>query len=200
MTKEPPPSTEIEFTREPSPSTEIESTRAALGWVITLSTGLVGLGILAILLPTMASAVFTSVIGWITLLSGGLQILQAFQARPLRGLGLNLGVGIFYAIAGLYIVFNLAMVKAVLTLAFGVLFMAEGVLTTFMAFSYRAGRSMSWFVAINGIITLILGILVINRWPFGALWLIGLYLGISLLLSGASLLGAALAVRQTLNA
>ena len=55
---------------------------------------------------------------------------------------------------------------------------------------------MSWLVAINGIITLILGILVINRWPIGAMWLIGLYLGISLLLSGASLLGAALVARK----
>ncbi|MGB3201236.1 MAG: DUF308 domain-containing protein [Nodosilinea sp.] len=186
--------------KESPPSTEFESTRAALGWVITLSIGLIGLGILAILLPAIASAMFTSVIGWIALMGGGLQVLQAFQARPLRGLGLTLGVGILYAIAGLYILFNLATVTAVLTLAFGLLFMAEGALTTFMAFSYRAGRSMSWFVAINGITTLILGILVINRWPFGALWLIGLYLGISLLLSGSSLLGAALAVRKTLNA
>jgi uncharacterized membrane protein HdeD (DUF308 family) len=61
------------------------------------------------------------------------------------------------------------------------------------------GRTMSWFVAINGIFTLILGILVINGWPLRSLWLIGLYLGVSLLFSGSSLLSAALAVRQELT-
>ncbi|WP_026072581.1 HdeD family acid-resistance protein [Nodosilinea nodulosa] len=181
------------MTMEPPPSSEI---KAATGWMIALSIGLIMLGILAILMPGIASALFTSMIGWIALIGGVLQIFQAFQARAVRGLGLNLGVGVLYAIAGLYILFNLVKATAVLTLAFGLLFIAEGIFTIIMAFTYRAGRSMSWFVAINGIITLILGILVINRWPFSALWLIGLYVGISLLFSGASLLGAALAARQ----
>ncbi|MGB3311990.1 MAG: DUF308 domain-containing protein [Nodosilinea sp.] len=185
------------MTVKPLPSTDIAATKAAMSWVIALSIGLIGLGVLAILMPTVASAIFASVIGWIALIGGVFQVVQASQARAFKGLGLSLGVGILYAIAGLYILFNLVNATAVLTLAFGLLFMAEGVFTTAMAFSYRAGRSMSWFVAINGIVTLILGILVINRWPFGALWLIGLYVGISFLLSGSSLLGAALAMRKT---
>ncbi len=187
MTMEPPPTTE---------STKIRATKAAMGWVIVPSTGLIGLGILAIFMPTIASAAFISVIGWIALVGGVFQVVQAFQARAFRGQGLSLGVGILYAIAGLYILFNLANATALLTLALGLLFMAEGVFTIAMDFTHRAGGSMSWFVAINGIVTLILGILAINRWPFSALWLIGLYMGISLLLSGSSLLGAALALRK----
>jgi uncharacterized membrane protein HdeD (DUF308 family) len=38
--------------------------------------------------------------------------------------------------------------------------------------------------------------MVLNRWPVSALWLIGLYVGISLLMSGISLLAAALAARK----
>ena len=181
------------MTMEPQSTDDM---KAATGWVIVLSGGLIALGVLAILMPTLAAALFTSAIGWVVLASGLVQVIQAFQARAVKALWLSLGVGIFYAIAGLYILLNLGRATAVLTLAFGLLFMAEGIFTIVMAFAYRAGRSMSWFVAINGIITLILGILVINRWPFSALWLIGFYVGISLLLSGASLLGAALAVRK----
>lgn len=177
---------------EPQPN---HAARAATSWVIALSSGLIVLGVLTILMPTFASALFTSAIGWIVLISGVLQAIQAFQARALRSLGLSLGVGIGYAIAGLYILFNLANAAAVLTLALGLLLIGEGIFTIGMAFRHRAGRSMSWFVAINGIITLIVGILAINGWPLNTLWLIGLYVGISLLLSGASLLGAALAVR-----
>jgi uncharacterized membrane protein HdeD (DUF308 family) len=88
----------------------------------------------------------------------------------------------------------------VLTLAFGILFIVEGIFTIVMGFTNRSGRSMSWLVVLNGIITLILGILVLNSWPLSALWLIGLYVGISLLLSGISLLAAALAVKKELPA
>jgi uncharacterized membrane protein HdeD (DUF308 family) len=58
---------------------------------------------------------------------------------------------------------------------------------------------MSWLVALNGIVTLILGIMVLTRFPSSAIWLIGLYVGISLLLSGISLLAAALVARRVLS-
>ncbi|MGF1517115.1 MAG: HdeD family acid-resistance protein [Nodosilinea sp.] len=180
---------------EPPSDTEIKATT---GWVIAISLGLMLLGVLAILMPNIALAFFTSGLGWLVLLSGILQIMQSFQAGPLRGRCLSLGGGTLYAIAGLYILINPVKSAAVLAFALGLLFIAEGIFTIAMAFGYRAGRSLSWFVAINGIVTLILGILVFNGWPFRSIRLIGAYMGISLLLSGASLLSAALAARKEL--
>jgi uncharacterized membrane protein HdeD (DUF308 family) len=176
-----------------TPEAEIKK---ATGWVIALSIALIILGILAILMPTLGSAFFTATIGWLALISGIIMIVQSFQSKPVRGFWLNLIVGIFYVIAGLYILFNLGAAILALTLAFGILFIAEGVFTIIMGFTNRTGNSMSWLVVLNGIITLILGILVLNNWPFSALWLIGLYVGISLLFSGISLLAASLAVRK----
>lgn len=86
-----------------------------------------------------------------------------------------------------------------MTFAFGILFIFEGTYTIIMAFTNRAGNQMSWLVALNGIVTLILGIMVLNRFPSSAIWLIGLYVGISLLLSGISLLAAALVPRRVLS-
>jgi uncharacterized membrane protein HdeD (DUF308 family) len=172
--------------------------RKATGWIIALSIALIILGILAILLPSIASAFFTVVIGWIAIVSGITMIVQSFQSRPVRGFWLNLIVGIFYIIAGIYILSNIAASLLALTFGFGILFIVEGIFTIIMAFTNRAGHRMSWLVALNGIVTLILGIMVINRWPFSALWLIGLYMGISLLMSGISLLSAALAARRVL--
>lgn len=172
--------------------------RKATGWVIALSMVLVVLGIIAILTPGIASAFFTVVIGWITLISGIVMIVESFQSKPVRGFWLNLIVGIFYVIAGLYILFNVQAALLALTLAFGVLFIVEGIFTIIMAFTNRAGRSMFWLVVFNGVITLILGIMVLNRFPFSAIWLIGLYVGISLLMSGISLLFAALSTRKAI--
>ncbi|MCP6758531.1 MAG: DUF308 domain-containing protein [Fischerella sp. CENA71] len=172
--------------------------KKSTGWVITLSIGLIILGVLAISVPGIASAFFTSVIGWITLISGVVMIVQSFQSKPVRGFWLNLIVGIFYVIAGIYILLNLGAALLALTFAFGVLFIVEGIFTIIMAFTNRAGHRMSWLVALNGVVTLIVGIMVLNQFPFSAIWLIGLYVGISLLMSGISLLSAALAARRTL--
>jgi uncharacterized membrane protein HdeD (DUF308 family) len=172
--------------------------RKATGWVIALSIALIVLGALAIFMPGIASAFFTSVMGWIAIISGVVMIVESFQSRPVRGFWLNLVVGILYVIAGIYILSNLGAAVLALTFTFGILFIVEGIFTIIMAFTNRAGHRMSWLVALNGIITLILGIMVLNRWPSSAIWLIGLYVGISLLMSGISLLIAALATRKAL--
>ncbi len=176
-----------------------EDIKKSTNWVIFLSIALIVLGIVAIIAPTIASAFFTAMMGWIALISGIVMIVQSFRSHPVRGFWLNLIVGIFYAIAGLYILFNLGAALLALTLAFGILFIVEGIFTIIMAFTQKVGRSMSWLVVLNGVVTLILGIMVLNRWPVSALWLIGLYVGISLLFSGISLLAAALATRKAIG-
>lgn len=170
--------------------------KKSTGWIIALSIVLIILGIVSIVAPGFASVFFTSFMGWIALISGIVMIVQSFVSKPVRGFWLNLIVGILYAIAGVYILFNLGAAVLALTFAFGILFIVEGVYTIIMAFTNKAGHSMSWLVALNGIITLILGIMVLNRFPFSAIWLIGLYVGISLLMSGISLLASALAIRK----
>ncbi len=172
--------------------------KKSTNWVIALSISLIILGVIAIILPGVASAFFTLMIGWVTLISGVVMIVQSFQSKPVRGFWLSLIVGIFYVIAGIYILLNVGAAMLALTFAFGILFIAEGIYTIIMAFTNRSGHHMSWMVALNGVITLILGIMVLNRFPFSAIWLIGLYVGISLLMSGISLLLAAMAARRTL--
>ncbi|MFH7243055.1 MAG: HdeD family acid-resistance protein [Spirulina sp.] len=173
--------------------------KKATNWIIALSILLILLGALAIFSPMFASAFFTVMIGWIALISGIIMIVQSFRSHPVRGFWLTLIVGIFYGLAGLFIIFNILKAAALLTLSFGILFIAEGIITIIMAFTNRVGQSMSWLVVLNGIITLILGILVINGWPGTTIWFIGLYVGISILFSGISLLAAALVARKTIT-
>ncbi len=182
---------------ELDPGTQ-KTIRKSMGWVIALSIGLILLGGLAIIMPSIASAFFTAVMGWVAIISGLVMVVEAFQSKPVRGFWLNLVVGIFYIIAGVYILANVGAAVLALTLAFGTLFIVEGIFTIIMAFTNRAGHRMSWLVALNGIVTLILGIMVINRFPYSALWLIGLYVGIGLVMRGISLLFAAIAVRRAL--
>lgn len=173
--------------------------KKATNWVISLSIILILLGALAIFSPMFSAAFFALAIGWIALISGIAMVIQSFSSQPVRGFWLTLIVGIFYGLAGLFILFNILKAAAVLTLSLGILFIAEGITTIVMAFVNRVGQSMSWLVVLNGIVTLILGILVINGWPSSTNWFIGLYVGISILFSGISLLAAALAARKAIR-
>ena len=179
-----------------NPALEIKQ---ATGWVIALSIALIVLGLVAIFAPVFASAFFTSTMGWIAIISGIVMIVQSFRSQPVRGFWLNLILGILYIIAGGYILANVGAAMLALTLAFGWLFIVEGIYTIVMGFTNRAGQGSRWLVVFNGVVTLVLGILVINGWPFNALWLIGLYVGISLFMSGVSLLVAATTARRALD-
>jgi uncharacterized membrane protein HdeD (DUF308 family) len=174
--------------------------KQATSWMIVFSVALMVIGILAVISPVFASAFFTAVMGWLALISGVVMIVQSFVSKPVRGFWLNLIIGILYAISGVYILLNLAAAVAVLTLTFGILFVAEGIFSIVMGITKRAGLRMAWLVVVNGVVTLLLGILVLNRWPVSALWMIGLYVGISLLFTGVALLVSALDVRRNLTA
>lgn len=176
-----------------------DAIKKATGWLVFLSIVLIMIGILAILSPIYASAFFTAVMGWFALISGVIMVIQSFVSKPVRGVWLNLIVGILYIVAGIYILLNLAAAVAVLTLTFGILFIAEGIYSIIMGMIKRAGLHMAWLVVVNGVVTLLLGILVLNRWPFSALWLIGLYVGISLFFTGMALLTSALDARRNLR-
>lgn len=134
--------------------------KKATSWMIVLSIALMIIGLLAVLSPIFASAFFTAVMGWFALISGVVMIVQSCVSKPVRGFWLNLIVGILYAIAGVYILLNLAVAVAVLTLTFGILFIAKVFSASFMGITRRASLRMAWLVVVNGVVTLLLGILV----------------------------------------
>lgn len=172
--------------------------RKATGWMIALSAALIVLGLIAIFMPGLVSIAFTLMLGWILLIGGIVRIVQSFQSKLVRGFWLNLLIGILYAITGLYVLFNPVAGVLTFTLALGIMFIVEGIFDIIVAFRNRVGGSLSWLVVLDGVVTLILGILVVNQWPSSAVWLIGLYVGISLLTSGISLLAISLATRRAL--
>lgn len=181
-----------------SPQVQAEI-RKRTGWVIVLSILLILLGLFAALMPIVATLISTSIFGWIFLIAGVIRIVKSFQARPIRGFWLSLLVGILYVVAGLVILANLLQGAVALTFALALVFVVEGILEIIACFKARTGGNLSWLVLIDGLFTLILGILVWNGWPDNSLWLLGFYVGISLAFSGVTLLAIATATRKTVS-
>ena len=74
------------------------------------------------------------------------------------------------------------------------LFIAGGTFKIVAALSYRFG-AWGW-ILVSGVIDLALGVLIWLEWPGSAFWVLGLFLGISLVFRGFNWIGLGLAVRE----
>jgi uncharacterized membrane protein HdeD (DUF308 family) len=173
--------------------------KKATGWLIALSIVMILTGIVAIAMPGISSVTFTLILGWLLLFNGIVRIVNSFRSKPIRGFWLSLIVGILYTISGVTLIANPIGAVLTLTWLFGFLLIFEGIVTIISAFVNKTGRSLAWLLGLDGVITLILGILVLSQWPQSAIWLIGLYIGISILMSGLSLLVVALSTRRAIK-
>jgi uncharacterized membrane protein HdeD (DUF308 family) len=63
-----------------------------------------------------------------------------------------------------------------------------------LAFSMREGMPWIW-IAASGVITLIIGLIILAHWPFSSLFVLGLFLGIDLIFAGAGWISLGLGLR-----
>ena len=85
-----------------------------------------------------------------------------------------------------------------LTLALAIYLFAEGVLELILSFQIRARQGRGWLL-LDGIVTLILGVLIWRTWPASTEWAIGTLVGISMIFSGTTRLMLSLAARSMVN-
>jgi uncharacterized membrane protein HdeD (DUF308 family) len=56
---------------------------------------------------------------------------------------------------------------------------------------------MPWvWVLVSGIITLLLGLVIVAHWPVASLYVLGIFLGVDLILAGASWIGIGLGLKR----
>jgi uncharacterized membrane protein HdeD (DUF308 family) len=160
-------------------------------WAILL----IVFGFLAITLPLATSFGVVIVIAWLIVLSGGFQFIHAFQSKGAGSVLWKVLVAILYLIAGIYFLMNPVIGVAAFTLALAVFFVAEGVVDFVAYFQTRNAGGSGW-ILVDGIVTLILGLLVWRQWPSSSLWVIGTLVGISMIFTGTARLMISLAARR----
>jgi uncharacterized membrane protein HdeD (DUF308 family) len=70
---------------------------------------------------------------------------------------------------------------------------AEGVADGVAYFSPRKSGNSPWLL-VDGIITLVLGFMIWDRWPSSSLWFIGTLVGVSMVMTGATRLMMTLSI------
>jgi uncharacterized membrane protein HdeD (DUF308 family) len=84
----------------------------------------------------------------------------------------------------------------ILTLFLGIALIAGGIVRMFLAWNMReAGKPWGW-VVFSGIISILLGAMIIAHWPYSSFYVLGIFLGIDLIFIGSSWFSIGLALRR----
>jgi uncharacterized membrane protein HdeD (DUF308 family) len=165
----------------------------------TLAEGvlLLVLGVLALLFPFLASVWVTALVAVAFLVGGIVGWINAVARFPrLTALHtlLRMVVATLFLMAGFWMVRQLgagpvaaAGQVASLAVAIGVVFLAEGVAEIVVALAHRQVPGWGWGLT-NGIVTLLLGLLILGMKFWSLTWVLGTLVGISFLFSGLDLL------------
>lgn len=163
------------------------------GWFLAFGVGLLALGVAAVARAVTATIVSMVFFGWLLVLAGAIEAVQAVVVGHWAGLFQHLFAAVLFLVAGFIMVFRPLITAEVLTL-FMALFFLIGGLFQLVGSAWVGLPGWGWSV-VNGVITFILGLLIMAQWPASGLWVIGLFLGIDIILYGLVSIAIALALR-----
>jgi uncharacterized membrane protein HdeD (DUF308 family) len=179
-------------TQTPGFGTELEPLRAKSGWIIALGVVYVIAGFIALGSVVMATAASVFLVGIMMLIAGVAEVIGAFQVKSWGKFVLWMVLGALYIIAGFVTFQNPLLAAAVLTLALGVALVASGIMRIILAFGMKA---RAWLI-LSGVITLLLGLIILARWPVSSLYVLGLFLGIDLIFAGSGWIALGVGLRR----
>ena len=169
--------------------------RRASTLTILWGVSLICLGMLAVASPMIAAVAVNALIAWLIVLAGVVHLVVAFHSREAGSVIWRLLVGLAYLCFGGYLIARPVAGVASLTLLLASLFMVEGIFNIVLFFRAPSTLRSSWFL-LDGIVTLLLGLMIYLQWPSSSAWAIGTLVGVSLIFSGITRVMVALAVRK----
>ena len=154
-------------------------------WGIVMGVLTAILGVFLIAYPLATAAITTIVIGTILIIAAVAHVVFALHSHSAGRFFLKLLLAVLYGIVGLSLVFNPLIGVATLTVFLGSLLMVYGIVAAVTAFQMRPVDGWGWFL-VDAIVTVLIGVLILSRWPTSSLWAIGTLVGVSVLMSGIS--------------
>ena len=164
------------------------------GWllavgILSIALGVLGLGMTMAL--TLASVFY---FGVLLIVIGGAQVIQSFKSAGWKSVILHVLIALAYLAAGIMIVIRPLLASLALTWTLAVMLIAIGVMRVVVGIQHRGTHGSGWAV-FGGIVTALLGLMILAKWPTDAVWVIGLILAIELIVNGWTQILVALAAR-----
>ena len=168
-------------------------------WKLLLVGGIISvvLGLIAIIVPPLASVGITILVG-IILLVGAVGMVAEAISRGTTGHRIWSAIlAVLYVIAGVWLLINPVEGTITLTVVLIVFFLVIGLFRLIAGIQGRSGGvpNAGWMI-VNGILSIAIAVLVLLDLPSSAAWAIGLLVGIQLLFDGMMLITTAMAGKK----
>ncbi|MEP9376947.1 HdeD family acid-resistance protein [Aquabacter sp. CN5-332] len=162
---------------------QLTAMSAGWGWFVALGAAFVILGCIALahlLVTGIATALY---VGALVLVGGIVQVMHAFRVQGWGRFFYWLLAGLLYVVAGGLIMYQPLLAAGIITLMIGVSLVVGGIFRIIAGLGSR--QAAGWgFIVFSGVITLLLGIEIIARWPVDSVQILGLFLGLDLIING----------------
>jgi uncharacterized membrane protein HdeD (DUF308 family) len=176
-------------------SSDTAPLRAKWGWIVALGVVYLLAGFIALGSVVMATVASILVVGVMMIVAGVAEVFSAFQIKSWGKFLLWALLGVLYIIAGFVTFENPLLAAALLTLILGASLVASGIMRIILGFSMKRETPWIW-VLLSGVITLLLGLLILAHWPVSSLYILGVFLGIDLIMAGAAWIGLGFGLRR----
>jgi uncharacterized membrane protein HdeD (DUF308 family) len=165
------------------------------GWIVVFGIALIILGMIALGNVVAATAATVFYVGIMMLLGAVAEIIMAFRAQTWGKFLLWAALGVLYGIAGIITINDWDLAATVLTLILGAVLVATGLMRIYLASQMKEGTPWGWAAA-SGLITTLLGLMILSRWPASSVYTLGIFLGVDLVFAGVSWLNIGLALKS----
>lgn len=172
----------------------IEEVRSPWGWFLALGILFILLGAVCVIGNVSATFATVLVFGWMLLFSGIFGLVHAFRTHTSQAFLLSLLSALFRGMIGFLLIRYPLAGATTLTLILASFFIVTGLFRAIGAGTLKLPR-WGWSV-FSGIVSLVLGIMLLAQMPVSSVWFIGFAVGVDLICDGASLIGFATAVHN----
>jgi uncharacterized membrane protein HdeD (DUF308 family) len=172
----------------------IDEIRKSWGWFLALGILFMASGVICIAADVTATFVTVLFFGWLLLFSGIVALIHAFGTHTWSGFFLYLLGALLRGFTGYLLIRYPAAGAASLTLVLASFFVVGGL---FRAIGSGTMQFPRWgWSLFSGIVSLVLGIMLLVQMPTSSIWFIGFAIGVDLVVDGASLVGFATAIHS----
>ncbi|WP_457652157.1 HdeD family acid-resistance protein [Rhodocaloribacter sp.] len=165
--------------------TQTEDLRKFRTHSIIIGILMILLGIAGIFLPTLMSLTTSIFVGWLFVFGGLFLAYHIFRNNRKNWVAWFKAI-VLLVVGVLLLVFPAAGVAA-LGMMLIVYFLLDSFSSIAAAINLRGRKGRGWMY-LNSLLSLILAVIFIVGWPFSSMWLVGLFVGISLFMDGLALL------------
>ena len=164
------------------------------GWFVALGIALIALGVICIMGDVTATLVTVLALGWLLVIGAIVALVQAFRAYDWSGFWLYFLTALLRGVAGYVLIRYPGTGEVSITILLASLFIVGGIFRTVGATSLRF-PSWGW-TAFSGVVSLIVGFMLIYQLPTTSLWFIGFLVGVDFIFDGIALITLGTAVKK----